>query len=152
MATAGRDVQQNVLFLTYEVLRVLNNTGVSVVSSIMPENDFWHSDYLNKAKNDFYLCSMIVRLDSGLNSRFVHGINKPQSQRSMQNFKEHIWQLFCQISSKSTKRFKMWQHLTFVQRTHKNSTFQTSYIFSKFLILCSCNLHTKARNLFCRRG
>jgi hypothetical protein len=41
------------------------------------------------AKNDFYICSMIVRLDSGLNSRFVHGINKPQSQRRMQNFKEH---------------------------------------------------------------
>jgi hypothetical protein len=30
---------------------------------------------------------MTVRLDSGLNSRFVHGINKPQSQISMQNLK-----------------------------------------------------------------
>jgi len=36
MATAGRDVQQSVLFLTYAVLRFLNNTGVGVVSSIMP--------------------------------------------------------------------------------------------------------------------
>ena len=36
MATAGRDVQHSVLFLMYEVLQVLNNTGVGVVSSILP--------------------------------------------------------------------------------------------------------------------
>jgi hypothetical protein len=70
----------------------------------------------------------------------------------MQNFKEHTWQLFYKISSKSTKRFKMWHNLTFVQRTRRNPAFQTSHIFSKFLALCSCNLHTKARNLFYRRG
>jgi hypothetical protein len=101
----GRTTER--IIFDYAVLRFLNNTGVGVVSSIMPWNDFWYSNYLNNATYDFHLCSMIVRLDSGLNSRFVHGIKKPQSQRSMQNFKEHTWQLFYKISSKSTKRFKM---------------------------------------------